>query len=111
LIIPQLFAAHVFFLQTPHTLAAPEPPHVSPLVVQLPQSTCPPHPSLILPQLLAPHVFFVQTPHTLAVPEPPQDSPAPVHAPQSSCPPHPSLILPQFLPSAAQVVGVQHLPL
>lgn len=108
-IMPQLSAAQSFFLQTPQTLAVPAPPHVSPLVVQPGQLSCLPHPSGIVPQLVGPHVLGLQTPQTLAVPEPPHVSPSTVQAPHGSCPPHPSPMVPQFLPSAVQLVGVQHL--
>src|SRR3954470_17351670 len=107
--MPQLLAVQVFFMQTPQTLVVPLPPQVSPAVMQLPQSSMPPQPSLIFPQLFAPQVFFMQTPQTLVVPPPPQVSPAVMQLPQSSMPPQPSPILPQFLPWAAHVVGVQHL--
>ena len=48
-------------------------------------------------------------PQTFGVPPPPQVC-GRVHAPQSRVPPQPSAIIPQFAPSAAHVVGEQHVP-
>jgi hypothetical protein len=48
-------------------------------------------------------------PQTFGVPLPPQVS-GRVHVPQSRVPPQPSAIIPQFAPTAAHVVGVQHVP-
>jgi len=51
--VPQFFpsAAQVVGEQTPHTLAVPAPPHVSPAVLQpSPQSWVMPQPMLIVPQ-------------------------------------------------------------
>jgi hypothetical protein len=107
--LPQPSTAHVRFGHTPHTLAAPDPPHVSPAVWQVPQSSCPPQPSLIVPQLVGPQLRGVHTPQMLAVPDPPHVSPAFWQVPQSSVPPQPSPVVPQFFPCAAQVVGRQHL--
>jgi hypothetical protein len=109
LIFPQLSAAHVFFVQTAQTLAAPAPPQVSPAAVQPGQVSILPQPSLIVPQLFGPQVLGTQAPQMLAAPDPPQVSPTAEQSPHASSPPQPSEILPQFFPFAAQVVGAQHL--
>src|SRR5690349_24295041 len=104
--MPQLSPVQTFFVQTPQTLVVPEPPHVSPGVVQLPQVTIPPQPSLIVPQLFGAQVFGLHVPQTLVVPEPPHVSPF-AQVPQLSMCPQPSLTLPQFFPCDAHVLGTQ----
>src|SRR6185295_2372265 len=78
--------------------------HTSPLL-QLPQSTIWPQPSLCWPQLPV-QARGWQMPHTLAVPAPPQVS-APWQVPHSTLPPQPSETVPQFAPSCAQLFGEQ----
>jgi len=53
-------------------------------------------------------VVVVVEPQTFGVP-PPQVC-GRVHVPQLRLPPQPSAIIPQFAPTAAHVVGVQHVP-
>jgi hypothetical protein len=50
LCVPQL-AVHSRGTHTPHTLAVPAPPQVSPMTPHEPHSTVPPQPSAIWPQL------------------------------------------------------------
>ncbi len=54
-------------------------------------------------------VVVVVEPQTYGVPPPPQVC-GRVHVPQLRVPPQPSAIIPQFAPTAAHVVGVQHVP-
>ena len=72
-------------------------------LLQIPQSSVPPHPSDAEPQSNPrdTHVVGVHAlAHRLLMQVPP-----PGHVPQSSVPPHPSPRLPQFFPCAAHVVG------
>jgi hypothetical protein len=51
-------AGHVVFgTQMPQTLVVPPPPHVSPVVMQLPHCSVIPQPSLMAPQFSGPQLF------------------------------------------------------
>jgi hypothetical protein len=50
----QPFGHATFGTHTPHTLAVPVPPHVSPCPVQAPQCSTVPHPSFMSSQFLPP---------------------------------------------------------
>src|SRR5262249_2391633 len=84
---------------TPHTLAVPLPPQVSP-EGQLPQSSWPPQPSLILPQSLpcAAHVVGVQ--QLL-----PRHVDPGMQSPQCAVPPQPSFTSPHWAFSSSHVIG------
>lgn len=93
-------------------LGWPPPPHVSPMLVQVPQLMMLPQPSLTGPQLAlkSPQFFGTHTtmpPHWFGTPPAPQACGA-MHVPQLGVsPPQPSPTTPQVAPCAAQSLGTQ----
>jgi hypothetical protein len=82
--------------------------HTSLRTAQVPQLRVPPHPSLIEPQLVAEHVRGV---HVAVQSLSTQNGAPTAHVPQFSVPPHVSLMVPHVLFCAAQLDGVQQVPL